>query len=162
MTFLLMVSSNSISKCGAPLIKPRMGIVWVLQYESYNAADTAPWLAAGKQQWWYHCIEPSDLNHLNTFIERPLIQHRLLFWLAACGFLGCASYAESKGAPSVSEPWLLSNVFAKLNWLAGSCAMKGLAVLRSGPMESLSRVATQGWILFIYLRELVLMKHKQS
>ena len=30
-----------------------------------------------------HCIEPSKPEYLNIFIERPLIQARLLFWLGA-------------------------------------------------------------------------------
>ena len=33
--------------------------------------------------WGYHCVEPKPLADLNTFIERPLIEDRLLFWLAA-------------------------------------------------------------------------------
>ena len=56
--------------------------VWVLQYEEFDPAQAQPWLDAGKQQWWYHCIEPSGLQYLNTFIERPLMETRLLFWLA--------------------------------------------------------------------------------
>ena len=57
--------------------------VWVIQYEYYNAAEAQKWVAAGKQQWWYHCIEPSGTQYLNTFIERPLLMARLLFWLAS-------------------------------------------------------------------------------
>ena len=56
--------------------------VWVLQYEEYNKAEAEKWVQAGKQQWWYHCIEPSGIQYLNTFIERPQLQTRLLFWLA--------------------------------------------------------------------------------
>ena len=56
---------------------------WVLQYENYNEADAAKWVAAGKEQWWYHCIEPSGTAYINTFIERPLMMARLLFWLAS-------------------------------------------------------------------------------
>ena len=56
---------------------------WVIQYEYYNPADAAKWVAAGKEQWWYHCIEPSGTMYLNTFIERPLMMARLLFWLAS-------------------------------------------------------------------------------
>ena len=59
--------------------------VWVLQYQLYNASKAAAWIAAGHQQWWYHCIEPDSLANLNTFIERPFLQNRLLFWLAALG-----------------------------------------------------------------------------
>ena len=59
--------------------------VWVIQYEYYNPAETEKWVKAGnsKQQWWYHCIDPSGTQYLNTFIERPLIMSRLLFWLAS-------------------------------------------------------------------------------
>lgn len=67
--------------------------VWVLQYEEYNATTAAPWIAAGKQQFWYHCIEPSSEAYLNTFIERHLIQDRELFWLGALSNL-------MNGAPS--------------------------------------------------------------
>ena len=55
--------------------------IWVLQYEEYNATAALEWVAAGKQQFWYHCIEPSVASNLNTFIERPLVQVRELFWL---------------------------------------------------------------------------------
>ena len=57
--------------------------VWVLQYENYNETEATLWTLAGKQQWWYHCIAPSGTEYLNTFIERPLIMARLLFWLAS-------------------------------------------------------------------------------
>lgn len=57
--------------------------IWILQYAEYNETDARPWIEAGKQQWQYHCIEPNDLAALNTFIERPTYQPRLLFWLAA-------------------------------------------------------------------------------
>ncbi len=62
--------------------------VWVLQYEEYNQSEAATWIAAGKQQWWYHCIEPSGTEYLNTFIERPLIMTRLLYWLASSQQVG--------------------------------------------------------------------------
>lgn len=32
---------------------------------------------------WYHSIEPRGSSYLNTFIERPWIHARLLYWLAA-------------------------------------------------------------------------------
>ena len=57
--------------------------VWVLQYEEYSEKDATEWVQSGKQQWWYHCIEPSGVKYLNTFIERPQLQARLLFWLAS-------------------------------------------------------------------------------
>lgn len=57
--------------------------VWVLQYEYYDKEKTAPWINSGKKQWWYHCIEPSKDAYLNSFIERPLLEIRLLYWLAS-------------------------------------------------------------------------------
>ena len=57
--------------------------IWILQYEEFNATNSKAWIDAGKEQWQYHCIEPHDLGSLNTFIERPGIQNRLLFWLAS-------------------------------------------------------------------------------
>ena len=57
--------------------------IWILQYEEFNSTNSKEWVAAGKEQWQYHCIEPHDLGSLNTFIERPGIQNRLLFWLAS-------------------------------------------------------------------------------
>ena len=62
--------------------------VWVLQYEEFNASEAAAWIASGKEQWWYHCIEPSNAQYLNTFIERPLMEARLLFWLACSQSVG--------------------------------------------------------------------------
>ena len=42
------------------------------------------WLAnPGKQFFWYWCIGPSDTRMLNTFVERPAIHGRMLFWLNA-------------------------------------------------------------------------------
>eukprot|EP00928_Gymnodinium_smaydae_P070677 TRINITY_DN54467_c0_g1_i1.p1 TRINITY_DN54467_c0_g1~~TRINITY_DN54467_c0_g1_i1.p1 ORF type:complete len:614 (-),score=57.92 TRINITY_DN54467_c0_g1_i1:179-2020(-) len=56
---------------------------WVHGYENYREEDAAQWINAGKEYWGYHCIEPHKAEYLNTFIERPLIEARLLFWLAA-------------------------------------------------------------------------------
>eukprot|EP00928_Gymnodinium_smaydae_P089262 TRINITY_DN73252_c0_g1_i1.p1 TRINITY_DN73252_c0_g1~~TRINITY_DN73252_c0_g1_i1.p1 ORF type:complete len:560 (-),score=93.14 TRINITY_DN73252_c0_g1_i1:60-1739(-) len=56
---------------------------WVHQYELYSEDAAARWVAAGKEYWGYHCVEPSGAHNLNTFIERPLIEARLLFWYAA-------------------------------------------------------------------------------
>lgn len=56
---------------------------WVRLYNKYDGAQEAEWKAAGKEVWGYHCVEPKPLADLNTFIERPLIEDRLLFWLAA-------------------------------------------------------------------------------
>ena len=30
--------------------------VWVLQYQEFDEETAKPWIAAGKQQFWYHCI----------------------------------------------------------------------------------------------------------
>jgi hypothetical protein len=43
-------------------------------------AVAAAWVAAGHELGVYHCIEPSQAGYLNTFIERDLIEARLLFW----------------------------------------------------------------------------------
>ena len=57
--------------------------IWILQFEEFNATNARDWIAAGKEQWHYHCIEPHDIASLNTFIERPAFQPRLLMWLGA-------------------------------------------------------------------------------
>ena len=43
------------------------------------------WLASGKSKeyWWYWCLQPHDPRFMNTFIEYPAIQARMLFWLAS-------------------------------------------------------------------------------
>ena len=69
--------------------------VWVIQYEFYDAARAKEWVDAGKQQWWYHCIGPSGTQYLNTFIERPLMMARLLFWLASAHEVGGWLYYSS-------------------------------------------------------------------
>merc|ERR1712187_207110 len=56
----------------------------IVQYQLYDENWSAEWLSApGKELFGYHCIEPSQLQYLNSFIERPLIQNRLMFWFAA-------------------------------------------------------------------------------
>ena len=62
--------------------------VWVISYHIANKTEASPWLKQGKQQWWYHCIVPTPANYLNTFIERPLIETRLLFWLGSTQDVG--------------------------------------------------------------------------
>lgn len=56
---------------------------WVHLYHEYNEEAAKKWIDAGKEYWGYHCIEPSGAHNLNTFIEKPLIDARLLFWYAA-------------------------------------------------------------------------------
>eukprot|EP00435_Cladocopium_sp_Y103_P045609 s3136_g13.t1 len=60
--------------------------IWVLQYQlfdQFGPEASRTWTEAGKDLWLYHCIEPGGPQYLNTFAERPSIQGRLLFWLAA-------------------------------------------------------------------------------
>lgn len=81
--------------------------VWVLQYETFNEANALKWTATGKEQWWYHCIEPSGVSYLNTFIERPLMEARLLFWLAASYQVGGWLYYSDfmwKRYPTSNKP----------------------------------------------------------
>ena len=53
---------------------------WILQYQLVVPSVAAAWVAAGHELGVYHCIEPSGPGFLNTFIERDLIEARLLFW----------------------------------------------------------------------------------
>lgn len=87
--------------------------VWILQYEHFDEADAIKWTAAGKEQWWYHCIEPSGVSYLNTFIERPLMEARLLFWLAApyqvSGWLYYSDFMWNRNPPSNKPMEKISN-----------------------------------------------------
>lgn len=87
--------------------------VWILQYETFKEADAEKWIATGKQQWWYHCIEPSGVTYLNTFIERPLMEARLLFWLAASynvgGWLYYSDFMWHRHPPSNKPMEKISN-----------------------------------------------------
>lgn len=78
--------------------------VWVDEYPHYNASKAAAWLShppAGgsgceggcprREYFLYHCIGPAGADWLNTFVERPFIQARLLMgWLTT-------AYVESSG-----------------------------------------------------------------
>lgn len=67
-----------------PLFQPSFPLdAWVQLYHKYEEGPASAWVAAGKELWGYHCIEPSAERYMNIFIERPLIHARLLFWLAA-------------------------------------------------------------------------------
>jgi hypothetical protein len=70
--------------------------VWVDEYADYGVSPSwdvptakeklrQQWLSSrkGRQYWWYWCIGPSDPSSMNTFIERPAIEARLLYWLTA-------------------------------------------------------------------------------
>ena len=70
--------------------------IWVDEYADYGTSASyleptakerlrQSWLASSPDHrfWWYWCIGPTDPGSLNTFIERPAVQARLLYWLAA-------------------------------------------------------------------------------
>ena len=56
------------------------------------------------QFWWYWCIGPNDPLAMNTFVERPAIQARLLYWLTALhavnGMLYYVRCCHSRSRPS--------------------------------------------------------------
>ena len=69
---------------------------WVDEYADYGSSPSflqptrkealrQTWLASHPthQFWWYWCIGPTDARAMNTFVERPAIQARLLYWLTA-------------------------------------------------------------------------------
>ena len=93
--------------------------VWVLQYEVYNETQASTWTAAGKQQWWYHCIEPSGPSYLNSFIERPLMEARLLYWLGSAHQVGGWLYYSDvmwKRHPASSAPMKRINGTARTDF----------------------------------------------
>ena len=59
--------------------------IWINQYELYNETTGKRWKQSSKDHkvYLYHCIEPSGSAFLNTFIERPWVQARLLYWFAS-------------------------------------------------------------------------------
>jgi hypothetical protein len=106
---------------GMPMDMPYTG--WVLQYQYYNATTAAQWVNSSyagrpRQLYLYHCIEPSGVDFLNIFLERPLIQARLLFWLGSIqniqGWLYWATdlWANCPTAPSAGgkNDWMHKNV----------------------------------------------------
>lgn len=69
---------------------------WVDEYADYGSSSSymlptakeklrQKWLASSDahQLWWYWCIVPSSPTAINTFVERPAIEGRLLYWLTA-------------------------------------------------------------------------------
>ena len=56
--------------------------IWIISYNYYNANQSLPWLQSGRKQFWYHCIVPVEVYMMNSFIERPLMEIRLMFWYA--------------------------------------------------------------------------------
>ena len=80
--------------------------VWVIQYHHFNYYTATVWTRSGKQQWWYHCIDPNQPQYLNSFIERPLMETRLLFWYACSHNVGGWLYYSTvkwQRRPSSSE-----------------------------------------------------------
>jgi hypothetical protein len=59
--------------------------VWINSYTDWDwllpakATLRDEWLARGKAYWWYWCVGPEQPEFLNTFVERPGIEARLLF-----------------------------------------------------------------------------------
>ena len=81
--------------------------VWVVQYHHFDPYTASAWTGSGKQQWWYHCIVPNQPQYLNTFIERPLMETRLLFWYASSHTVGGWLYysiVKWNRRPSSTEP----------------------------------------------------------
>jgi hypothetical protein len=99
--------------------------VWVDMYADYfcdsmagsdcdpgnpaKAVQRKQWLAStsktDREYWWYWCLQPHDPRFLNTFIEFPAIQARMLFWLASLhGISGMMYYQNNVWATEgVSE-----------------------------------------------------------
>lgn len=67
--------------CWAP--SPDLPVdIWVTTYYKQDEAAVAKWLAAGKEYRWYHSCVPRE-PFMNTFIEKPVMNARLMMWLAA-------------------------------------------------------------------------------
>jgi len=71
---------------------------WVVIYSRHDPQAAARWRAAGKEYWWYHCCGPID-PHMNTFVEQPRINGRLMMWLAAANEVNGWLYYTVNGWP---------------------------------------------------------------
>ena len=97
--------------------------VWVDSYDDYGTSPSweiptakeklrQDFLAAspGREFFWYWCVGPHDPRYMNTFVEWPAIQARLLFWLSALhGITGMLYYQddlwwEECDTPSTPRP----------------------------------------------------------
>ena len=97
--------------------------VWVDSYSDYASSPRydvptekeklrQKWLAAdpGREFFWYWCVGPNLPQFMNTFVEWPAIQARLLFWLTALhGVTGMLYYQddlwwEECGSPQTPRP----------------------------------------------------------
>jgi hypothetical protein len=81
--------------------------VWVMEYGEYGQSNhyrtptpaekaRQRWLVAKESHryWWYWCISPRPPELMNTFVERPAIDTRLMYWLAGLhGIDGMLYYA---------------------------------------------------------------------
>ena len=65
------------------------------------------------------CIGPTDPNQLNTFVERPAIQARLIFWLSALhhvdGMLYYSVNRWTEVAGNCSEPSAACQPLRRIN-----------------------------------------------
>lgn len=111
--------------------------VWVDMYSDYfcgsmagsacppgtptKEAQRQRWLASGKEYWWYWCLQPHDPRFLNTFIEYPAIQARMLFWLAALHGVNGLMYYQS-------DVWATEGVAAR-------CGRPGLPLAFEGALR---------------------------
>jgi hypothetical protein len=94
--------------------------VWINSYTDWDwllpkkAQLRDAWLAKGKAYWWYWCVGPEQPEFLNTFVERPGIEARLLPWLAALRKVDGLMYyqlnlwasqcADPEGHPGPGQP----------------------------------------------------------
>ena len=94
--------------------------VWINSYTDWDwllpkkAQLRDAWLAHGKRYWWYWCVGPEQPEFMNTFVERPGIEARLLPWLAALRNVDGLMYyqlnlwasqcADPEGHPGPGQP----------------------------------------------------------
>ena len=97
---------GDISEMGLPLD------ILICHIRFHNETAAQRWMDSGSNKTYmlYHSIEPSRLGHLNSFIERPAIDHRLILWQAAplsevaSGWLFWAVNAYAVGCPANPTP----------------------------------------------------------
>eukprot|EP01052_Picozoa_sp_SAG31_P038284 SAG31_NODE_5085_length_2753_cov_2.660512_4_plen_136_part_00 len=87
--------------------------IWVDEYADYGRSESylvptpkeklrQSWLRSkpNHQFWWYWCIGPEDPRAMNTFIERPAIEARLLYWLTALHAVNGMLYYDVRVPPT--------------------------------------------------------------
>jgi hypothetical protein len=105
--------------------------VWVNLYSLWDEGAARTWRAsrAGREAWAYHCISPrpspptGPMRWLNTFVELPPIQGRLLSWWAATRAVDGWLYYLVDG-------WSVGNGHRPLQLLAGSTARTNFSAVR--------------------------------